>query len=416
MSVLLVAAVALALLLGGILLGRYYVPDTRPLRRAARQGSFYIRGLNHVLAQDHEAAIAELSKAVSDHTASPETYFALGVLFRERGEMDRAVRVHQSLLLRGDVDRHMRLEAYYQLGVDFEAAGFHRRARRAFEQVLDKDPKHAPSVRKLLSLYESEGRWQQAHKALRRLEKVEKVSAPEHGAHLLAEMGLAALSQGDAAAARKHVRRARGLAPDSVHALYAEGRVLGEAGRWQPAIDAFVAALHRAPDLAEFFFPLLEDAHYRLGELHKLGGVLDGLIDQHAKNLHLRMVQARFLGKQDPALALPLIRGVLEDAPSLLPARRILGRMVIAAGDPEAAVQEYRALLDTLERVERSYRCARCGHTAQALFWQCPRCHAWDSVRVAWGRRSGEDGVASAGRDPAIPGGSADRRLSPRRR
>lgn len=415
MSVILVIAVALALILGGILLGRYYVPDTRPLRLAARQGGFYIRGLNHVLAQDHEAAIAELSKAVSDHTASPETYFALGVLFRERGEMERAVRLHQSLLVRGDVDRRMRLEAYYQLGVDFEVAGFHRRARRAFEQVLDKDPKHGPSVRKLLAHYESERSWEQAYKALRRLEKVEKTPAPIHAAHLLTEMGLAALPQGDVAAASKHVRRARGLAPDSVHALYAEGRILGETDRWQQAIDAFIAALDHAPDLAEFFFPLLEDAHYRLGELHKLADALDRLIDHHPKNLHLRMVQARFLGKQDPALALPLIRGVLEDAPSLLPARRILGRMVIAAGDPEAAVQEFRRLLDTLERVEQSYRCSRCGHTSRSLFWQCPRCHAWDSVRVAWGRRSGEGAEVVAGEAPAIPGGPADRRQALRR-
>jgi len=413
MSVLLVGAIALALLLGGIMLGRYYVPDSRPLRRAARQGGFYIRGLNHVLAQDREAAIAELSKAVTDHSASPETYFALGVLFRERGEVERAVRVHQSLLVRGDVDRRMRLEAFFQLGVDFEVAGFRRRARRAFEQVLDKDPKHGPAVRKLLALYEQEGSWEQAHKALVRLRKVEGKDESAHEAHLLTEMGLAALGQGDVAGARRLVSRAKALVPDSVHALYAEGQVQGERNRWEQAIEAFLAALHRAPDLAEFFFPLLEDAYYRLGELHRLSGELDRLIGLHPGNLHLRMVQARFLGKRDPALALPLIRGVLEDAPSLLPARRILGRIVIAAGDPEAAVKEYRALLDALERVERSYRCARCGHASVELFWRCPRCHAWDSVRVAWGRRSGEGDDTAEG--AAIPGGAVERRQTSRR-
>ncbi|MDY0005145.1 MAG: hypothetical protein RBU30_27850, partial [Polyangia bacterium] len=148
-------------------------------------------------------------------------------------------------------------------------------------------------------------------------------------------------------------------------------------------------------------------------DLDALARCLDTLSAERPESAQLGLARARFVGRRDPARALELLRQVIANAPSLLPARRLLGRLLLAKDDAGALRAEYESLLGTLDEMERSYRCARCGHTHQELFWRCPRCHAWDSVRVAWGRRTGESQVASD--RPALPFGPVDRRLSSRR-
>lgn len=415
MSYVLIVTAAAAVLVIGLLLGRYYVPDTRALKRAAKEGALYIRGLNHVLSHDNDKAIEELKQAVSKNTSTVDTYFALGVLFRERGEYERAVRVHQSILVRAGVGRQLRLQAHFQLGLDFESAGFHRRARKAFEEVLERSPKHKQAAEKLLSLYEAAGEWERAQKALVRVVKITKTKQPLHLSHILAEMALDELEADNVSTAKKLVRRSMSANREGVHPLHVSGLILRRAGKVKNAADTWLRAVTIAPDLAGFFFPYVEEAFFEMEGLDQLGGHLDDLVDAFPDNLQLRLVQARFLGKRSPDLASSILRTILEDAPSLLPARRLAGKLALQRGDAENIRAEYKALLGTLERIERSYRCARCGHTSRDLFWRCPKCHAWDSVRVAWGRREGE-GIQS--REPhlaAIPGGPAERRAISRR-
>ncbi len=414
MTYVLIVTAGAAVLLVGLLLGRYYVPDTRPLRRAAKEGALYIRGLNHVLSHDNDKAIEELTRAVSQNTSTVDTYFALGVLFRERGEYERAVRTHQSILVRAGVSRELRLQAKFQLGLDFESAGFHRRARKAFEEVLERSPKHRQAAEKLLSLYEAAGEWERAQKALLRVQKISKTKQPLHLSHILAEMALDALERDELPAAKKLVSKSLSANRDGIHPLHVSGLIMRQAGKVKNAADTWLRAVTMAPDLAEFFFPYVEEAFFELEGLDQLGSHLDDLAEAYPDNLQIRLVQARFLGKRSPELAASILRTVLEDAPSLLPARRLAGKLVLQGGDAEAIKAAYQALLSTLERIERAYRCARCGHTSRDLFWRCPKCHAWDSVRVAWGRREGE-GLDSGPQEAAIPGGPGERRAASRR-
>lgn len=415
MSVLLLLIAASALLVTGLLLGRYYVPDIRPLKQAAEEGAFYIRGLNHVLAHDPDAAIAELTRAVESNTRTIETYFALGVLFRERGEYDRAVRVHQAILVRADLRRELKVLAQFQLGLDFESAGFRRRALEAFEQILREVPRHRGAAEKLLAYHEAEGRWEQAHQALTRLIKITGEKRPVHESHLLVEHGLARLEQGERGEARSLLKRALSLVPDGVHALHGWAVYHQVSGQPRTALETWARALTLAPDLASFFHPFLEQASTGARSREPFLVALDHLMAAHPGNVHLRLVRARLVGLEDPAKALGLLRELLAEAPALLPAHRLAGRLVLAGADPEAVRAEYERLLGTLDQVERDFRCARCGHTDRNLFWRCPKCHAWDSVRVAWGRRAGEGGDRSPGTGPAIVGGPADRRNEPRR-
>ena len=122
MAALLILLIALGALAAGVLVGRYYVPDDRALKRRARHAQHYLKALTHHIARDHDVVVAELRKVVDDNVDDSEPYFALAALFRGRGEHERAVRVHQALAVREGASARLRQRALFELGLDFRAA------------------------------------------------------------------------------------------------------------------------------------------------------------------------------------------------------------------------------------------------------------------------------------------------------
>jgi hypothetical protein len=134
--------VGVGCLAAGVLIGRYYVPDDRQLRRTARHARSYMKALSFLIARDHETVVSELRSVVEENIDDVEPYFALGAMFRSGGEHERAIRVHQALALRERDKRKVRQRAMYELGLDFRSAGMPRRATKAMEEVLLEDPGH----------------------------------------------------------------------------------------------------------------------------------------------------------------------------------------------------------------------------------------------------------------------------------
>src|SRR5688572_14934139 len=149
-------------LAAGVLIGRYYVPDDRQLRRTARHARSYMKALSYLIARDHETVVNELRTVVEENIEDVEPYFALGAMFRSRGEHERAIRVHQALALRERDKRKVRQRAMFELGLDFRAAGMPRRATRAMEEVLNEDPDHEIARRVIAALYEEQARFSEA--------------------------------------------------------------------------------------------------------------------------------------------------------------------------------------------------------------------------------------------------------------
>ena len=129
MTLIILLALGLGGLAAGILVGRYYVPDDRALKRSARHARSYVKTINLLLARDRDAAVNELVGVVGENVDDVEPYFALGALFRNRGEWERAIRVHQAIELREQNNRMQCLRARYQLGLDFRSAGMPRSLR-----------------------------------------------------------------------------------------------------------------------------------------------------------------------------------------------------------------------------------------------------------------------------------------------
>jgi lipopolysaccharide biosynthesis regulator YciM len=266
-AALIIFLVGLGALAAGILVGRYYVPDDRMLKRTARASRSYMRALNHLIARDHDTVVDELRRVVEENIEDPEPYFALGALFRSRGEHERAIRVHQALAVREAGSRKLRLRARYELGLDFRAAGMPRRATRAMEDCLVEEPKHEGALRALCGLYEEQGRYAEAAAVWARLARLEGAPAPRREHHLLVAAAQRAIAAQDLDSAKRLLRDARKIA-ETPH-FFAVAAELAAARHNPRAASARVQqALVAAPDLARFLVPGLVEAERQLVESH----------------------------------------------------------------------------------------------------------------------------------------------------
>lgn len=422
-------------LAAGVLIGRYYVPDDRMIRRTARHSRAYMRAINHLLARDKDAAIDELREVVQENIEEIEPYFALGALFRSRGEWERAIRVHQAIELREASSKKLRLRARYELGLDFRAAGMPRRATRAMEDCLAADTKHEGALRALCGLYEEQGRFGEAANAWKRLHKLrgDGPRAREH--HLLVAAAQRAIGSGDLDSAKRLLRDAEKHSADhpsetGAHLLAASAELAAARGNYKGASQRLRQALAAAPDLAPFLLTglieaerqqvvaeldkeqkkaetPLDDAAFAAEEEERTGRQVVLAIDEVVAamggdaNAHLRLAAADMRSRFDPVQALADYRRIAADVPDLLPARVAAGRLALAGTEPAVqsdgareVVAELRALVAAdgalAWAADGVWRCGNCGHREEAFFWRCDDCRRWGSVRLDIGRAAQE--------------------------
>src|SRR5262245_38644913 len=240
-------------LAAGVLIGRYYVPDDRQLRRTARHARAYMRALSFHIARDHETVVSELRAVVEENIEDTEPYFALGALFRSRGEHERAIRVHQALAIREHEKRKQRLRAMYELGLDFRAAGMPRRATRALENVLLEDPAHIGALRVLAALYEEQARFNEAAGLWERLgRRGTRHAHREH--HLLVAASQAALGRDDLDSAKQLLKAAQ-RHEESAHFYAAAAELAAARGNHRGAKERLKQALIAEPGLVTHLLP-----------------------------------------------------------------------------------------------------------------------------------------------------------------
>jgi tetratricopeptide (TPR) repeat protein len=264
-AALLILLIALGALAAGVLVGRYYVPDDRALKRRARHAQHYLKALTHHIARDHDVVVAELRKVVDDNVDDSEPYFALAALFRGRGEHERAVRVHQALAVREGASARLRQRALFELGLDFRAAGMPRRAVKALEQVLADDAGHEGALRALCGLYEEQGRFAEAATAWGRLGKVQGEPPPRRHHHLLCAAAQQAIAAGDLDSAKQLLREAKG-GGESPHFFVVAAELAAARGNARGARERLCQALTAAPELVPYLVPGLATADREVAE------------------------------------------------------------------------------------------------------------------------------------------------------
>lgn len=268
--------VALGAMSAGVLIGRYYVPDDRQLRRTARHSRSYMRALSHLIARDHDTVVSELRTVVEENVDDVEPYFALGAMFRSKGEHERAIRVHQALAVRERDKRKLRQRAMYELGLDFRAAGMPRRATRAMEEVLLEESAHEGALRALAALYEEQARFNEAANLWQRLGRRRNEDTSEREHHLLVAAAQAALGRDDLESA-KNLLKAAQKQQESAHFFSAAAELAAARSNHRGAKERLRQALIADPALAPHLLPGLIAAEQGLAD--DSGSVADDLVD-----------------------------------------------------------------------------------------------------------------------------------------
>jgi lipopolysaccharide assembly protein B len=308
------------------------------------------RALHAVL--DHDLATAErlLASAVRRDSGEIDGYLALARIFRQRGEVGRAIHLHQNLLLRRDLDPPARFAALLGLAEDFREGGFLRRAIAAYEEVLAREPRDPRALRALVQLLVDAREPRRAIPLARRLGRIEGQAARDLEASTWIELADVERSEGHTRVARKALSRALKLDPASVRAWIALGEVEAELGRAKDALAAWrrVPAVDRSA--GPLVYPRVAATFAALGRARDYESWLRDLLAGDGDDPGARLALARALaarGATEDALA--EVRTVLEQQPTHLDAHAARGRILLAEGRDAEVVKAHEALLGVLE-------------------------------------------------------------------
>jgi lipopolysaccharide biosynthesis regulator YciM len=352
--------------------------DLRQARRDARDAPrAWFKGLNLLLNEQQDKAIDAFIEAVQHDPDTTELHFALGNLFRRRGEFERAVRVHQHLLSRADLKLPERDRAQHALAQDFAKAGLFDRAEAAWRALLD-TPYDGEARLALLSLYERSRDWPQAAATAAELERRGGGSFAVRVAHYFCEQALEADAAGRPEEAAAALAEARRVAPEAPRPLLVAGQRALQAGQPQAALEAWEGLRQRSAALFALVAEPYAQAALAAGRPEVAQAAHAALQAAYAAEPRLELLAALDRLEEPPASGGATRRlDHLAQQPSLGAAAAVLA-LELPSWRPDTRGQLQAAVQRAARPLQR-YRCAACGFEAHHYFWQCPGCQGWDT-------------------------------------
>jgi lipopolysaccharide biosynthesis regulator YciM len=349
--------------------------DVRQWKREQKDSpKAYYKGLNLLLNEQHDKAIDAFIEAVQQDPDTSDLHFALGNLFRRRGEYERAVRVHEHLLNRADLPRSERDRAQYALAQDFMKAGLLDRAESAY-RALEGTAFDTEARLALLTLHERSRGWRAAADVAQKLEQRGTGSFASRIAHYWCEIALEADARHQPEEADAALLRAREAAPQSARPLVLAGQRAARRGAHAEVLQLWGVLMVANPTAFNLVVREYATSALACGEGQP---ALQRLLERYGQMPTLDLLEAIALIDPSPAHQRERLLALLHSRPTLSAAQALLAQ-------PDAAVlstPESKALRDAIGRAAlplHRYRCAACGFEAQHYFWQCPGCLSWDS-------------------------------------
>ncbi|MDE3156822.1 MAG: tetratricopeptide repeat protein [Acidobacteriota bacterium] len=376
-------------LLAGLAIGkaweRYKLQDGHWIdRRRARESPHYILGLNFLVSNQIDLAIEELSKAAQLDADALEIHMILGNLYREKGQVGRAVNVHQGLLRRPKLTRLEHAYVLLCLGLDFKRGGFVDRALEAFNEVLRLDAGNQYALVNLEKLYEEQHQWQEAHRTREQLAKLTQADEQPRTQAILAflenELGLQAMKRGAYPEAAQRFERAIDLDPQVVPAYLNLGDVRLHEGATADAVGIWERVIAVAPERAYLTFDRLAGAYPQMGAPDRFPALCRRLIATNPQDWRARLALSRHLaahGRVDEGLH--LLFDALVQNPHALTIHQAIWQSLAALDLERGLVDRYVELTRHAVFYLDPHVCIRCRYRSTELLWQCPHCHEWNT-------------------------------------
>jgi lipopolysaccharide biosynthesis regulator YciM len=359
----------------GVTSWRAEVRRKRRHRRRAR----YLEGVRFLLDDKPDRALEVFLSLADLDDETVDTHFALGSLYRRRGEVERAIRVHQHIVERSSLNETHRDAALMELARDYYRAGLYDRAEKLFLELADRGRDPAQALTHLVRIYEIQHEWQQAAATHERLRAVGVPEQPAAISHYYCEMAEAAVAEQDFDKALEHLRSASHEHNDFGRAAILRGDIARRQGDPALALQQYRRVVRRDFHLLALVLPRLAEASRQAGEPQQFDATLEELIRQGAGN-HAEIAYAAIVsGYYDDPLILDCVREMLAIDSDL----RDMAAAFLPVG-AEPTRDQLRAIAGALRNVvlrHARYKCSQCGLDSSAFLWHCPGCHSWDSLR-----------------------------------
>lgn len=347
----------------------------------------YVVGLNYLLNEQPDKAVDVFIKLLDVDSETVETHLALGSLFRRRGEVDRAIRIHQNLIARPQLSLLQRKEALMALGQDYMSAGFFDRAERIFLEVVEiGGAREARSLNGLLAIYQQEKAWEKALDVIKKIELSTGNSMHLEAAHYYCEIAEHALKNNTHEKASHAIKQALAIDRQSVRASLMLANLEMQNGRFKQAIRALKFVPEQDPG---FLNEIIEPLVYCYRELDAMDECIDYLehtLTEHPRASVIFVIAEYFSREKSVDFAIDFVSSQLSRYPSIRGLNRLIfWHLESAHGRVRDKLQMLYAITSKFLESKPIYRCGHCGFSGKLLHWHCPSCKHWGRVKPIHG-------------------------------
>jgi len=344
--------------------------------------SGYFRGINFVLNEQPDKAIEVFTRMLEVNTDTVETHLALGSLFRRRGEVERAIRIHQNLIARPTLDAEQRALALYELAMDYHKAGLLDRAENLFLELTEIPAHTEQALRMLLTIYEHEREWTKAITTARRLTPHNSEGLERRLAQYHCELAVEAIRGSNLANAKKYLKEAMKIDSRCARASLMLGQVEADAGRWAQALEAWKQIEQQDPELLDEVIDSLATAYHHLGRDNDFVAYLGQRMQSNPGPRTIDRLISSIRDQHGVDEAYQYVLDHLKKHPTLVGLRNLVDMQSdhLQAGTLES-IPLLKSTLERLANSQQGYLCRQCGFRGLSLHWQCPACHQWVTMQ-----------------------------------
>jgi len=345
----------------------------------------YFQGLNYLLDEQPDKAIAVFIEMAEVTADTIETHLALGSLFRRRGEVERAIRIHQNIISKPGLAERQKTRALLELGEDYMRAGLFDRAEKLFNELIERES-HAPSaLRHLLDIYQQEKDWE---KALHQAQQLESVTDEKMGlvmSHFCCEMAEEALAGNETASARKHLRHARRHFPESIRARVILAKIAAQQAMYAEALDVYEEVAAMDMEYIHDILPAYLDCARQADEFPRALERMEEWSQRYDGISLLLSRTAVIREEQGLAEATLYLAEALTQRPSVRGLDHLIELQLEGGPETGSGDEILRAVAQKLLARQPSYQCTHCGYAGHSHHWQCPSCKNWSTTRIIRG-------------------------------
>ena len=349
-------------------------------------GPEYIKGLNYLLNEQQDMAIDVFIRMLKVNSDTVETHMALGNLFRKRGEVDSAIRIHQNLIARSSLSNEQRTDAVLELGQDYMKAGLFDRAEELFNELIENNTHLSSVLPLLLDIYQQEKDWDNAIVIADQMGFVGDQPARSVIAQFYCELAENACASEDIEEACRLLKKASEYNPHCARARFIRGNIALQRGEYRIALESYEQVAERDIELLPEILDDMQVCHTQLGTIDALIDYLQRVITRYAGISPVLALAEIMVHQKGDESAAEFITGEISKRPSVRGLSRLIDLSLSRAeGTAHANLSILKNMTDQLLENKPVYKCRDCGFCGKTLHWQCPGCKHWNTVKPIHG-------------------------------